>query len=102
MKVNAADRSKWGSWRTDDTDYNVELLQIEKGYWPTWAVWYHGEMIGSVEKGTRTWERSTKGRRYVNARGQVTAWTVKGEQYPKYSTRNEVIRELVRRAIKDK
>lgn len=30
--------------------------------------------IGRVEKGTRSWERRSKGNRYVNARGRTPEW----------------------------
>ncbi len=88
MRVNAA-RKNWN----DGERYIVELLRASAN---GWHVYKGGLRIGAVEKGKRTWERPIKGKQYVAARGQVTAWYIIDERFP-YDTRGAAIRELVDR-----
>jgi len=59
-----------------------------------------GTVLGVVYKGTRTWERRTPGRRYVNARGETPCWYIHGDGSGRYrisyDTRKQAAEELVR------
>lgn len=53
------------------------------------------ELVGQVFKSQRTWERRTKGRRYVNARGQTPCWRA-GELRSTFDTRQDAAMALLR------
>src|SRR4051812_23982199 len=60
----------WSTWE-DVPDCTVELLAEEHGRTP---VQLGGVLIGHIEKGSRSWERRTRGKRFVNARGRTPEW----------------------------
>lgn len=62
---------------------------------PRWDVTYEGEVIGTVGKSEKTWERRSPGKRYVNARGTTPCWA--NNHFGSYDTRRSAIADLIRR-----
>jgi hypothetical protein len=67
-----------------------------------------GVALGRIEKGTRTWERRSRGNRYVNARGQTTewhgwaaGWSTSPRPDVRADTRREVLLRLLARALRE-
>jgi hypothetical protein len=105
MNVDAKDRRWWAS-AVDESKYRV-TLEPAPTYdedSPRWRVYQNDVLLGMIERGERTWERRTRGRRYVNSRGQTRAWYVGYlDELPRRGyerdTRNAAIRSLVDRAL---
>jgi hypothetical protein len=73
-----------------------------------WTVVLDGEILGTVKKGERGWERRSRGKRYVNARGSRPCWyAMRADQDETHSfsvsdnTRKDAIRyRLLTREVK--
>lgn len=80
---------------------SVEFIQAEPGAFDhrRYDVYFKGALVGAVALRDFTWERKTKGNRYVTARGSTKKWCVIAGGHSArvdYRTRKEAVRALVR------